>query len=137
MAFTRIPLPKDTSKLRNGDTTEKIIGAAIEVHRRLGAGLLESVYEECFCHELTLRSIPYVRQKPLRVDYKGLKIDCAYRPDLLVDDTVIVELKAADQNSPVFEAQLLTYLKLSGKRVGLVINFGVPVLKDGIIRRVN
>jgi GxxExxY protein len=107
------------------------------VHRQLGPGLLEAVYEQCFCHELTLRNIPYERQRPLRVEYKGLPIECAYRPDVLVDRKVIVELKAAEANSPIFEAQLLTYLKLSNRRVGLLINFGLPVLKNGIIRRVN
>jgi GxxExxY protein len=133
----QIPPSADYSKLRHGDITEKIIAAAIEVHRQLGPGLLESIYEQCLCHELTIRQVGFERQRALNVDYKGLKIECAYRPDLLVEDVVVVELKAAEQNLPIFEAQLLTYLKLSNRRVGLLINFGMPVLRNGIIRRVN
>lgn len=117
-------------------TTEQIIGAAIEVHRALGPGLLESAYEECLCHELNLRKIPFERQKPLPVEYKGVKLDCGYRLDLLVDNSVVVELKAVETIEPIHEAQLLTYLKLGGWRLGLLINFNVPVLKDGIRRRV-
>jgi len=116
--------------------TEAIIGAAIEVHRVLGPGLLESAYEECLCHELTLRQIPFERQRPLPVEYKGLHLDCGYRLDLLVADTVVVEIKAIESILPVHEAQLLTYLKLGGWKVGLLINFHVSVLKQGIRRRV-
>lgn len=116
--------------------TEPIIGAAIEVHRQLGAGLLESTYEECLCHELHLRGIRFMRQLELPVSYKGLKLACGYRIDLLVEDTVVVELKAVEQLLPVHEAQLLTYLHLANKPVGLLINFNVPLLKDGIRRRV-
>ena len=133
----QIPPSAGYSKLRHGDVTEKIIAAAIEVHRHLGPGLLESIYERCLCHELTMRNVRFERQQPMDVEYKGLKVDAAYRPDLLVEDVVIVELKSAEQNLPIFEAQLMTYLKLSNKRVGLVINFGLPVLRNGIIRRVN
>ena len=133
----QIPPPADYSKLRHGDVTEKIIAAAIEVHRHLGPGLLESIYERCLCHELTMRNVCFERQQPMDVEYKGLKVEAAYRPDLLVEDVVIVELKSAEQNLPIFEAQLMTYLKLSNKRVGLVINFGLPILRNGIIRRVN
>jgi GxxExxY protein len=116
--------------------TEQIIGAAIEVHRVLGPGLLESAYEECLCHELRLRSVPFERQRPLPVEYKGIKLECGYRPDLLIADAVVVEIKAIESIEPIHEAQLLTYLKLGGWKLGLLINFNVPVLKDGIRRRV-
>ncbi len=116
--------------------TEAIIGAAIKVHRTLGPGLLESAYQECLCRELSLREIPFQREVALPVCYEGVLLDCGYRLDLVVADSVIVELKALDHLMPVHEAQLLTYLKLSGKRVGLLINFNVPLLKDGILRRV-
>jgi GxxExxY protein len=116
--------------------TEKIIGAAIEVHRELGPGLLESAYEECFCHELHLRDLTFRRQVELPVAYKGLKLDCGYRLDVVVEDAVIVELKSIEQISPIHQAQLLTYLRLAGKKVGLLINFNVAVLKNGIVRRV-
>jgi GxxExxY protein len=116
--------------------TEPIIGAAIDVHRELGPGLLESAYEECFCHELRLRGLNFQRQVELPVAYKGLKLDCGYRLDVVVEDAVIVELKSIEQISPIHEAQLLTYLRLSGKKVGLLINFNVAVLKNGIVRRV-
>lgn len=117
--------------------TEKIIGIAIEVHRTLGPGLLESAYEECSCYELSQLGISFIRQAPLPVVYKGVRLDCGYRMDIVVDDTVIVELKAVEKMHPVFEAQLLSYLKLADKRVGLLINFHVPVLKDGLKRIVN
>ena len=116
--------------------TEAIIGAAIEVHRTLGPGLLESTYEECLCHELRLRGIPFERQRPLPVTYKGLDLECGYRLDLLVHDAVVVEIKAVEALQPIHEAQLLTYLKLGGWTVGLLINFNVPFLKNGIRRRV-
>lgn len=116
--------------------TEAIIGSAIEVHRSLGPGLLETIYEECLCRELALRQIPFERQRPLPVEYKGLRLDCGHRLDLLVDDQVVVEIKAVESLLPVHEAQLLTYLKLGGWKVGLLINFNVPVLKQGIRRRV-
>jgi GxxExxY protein len=116
--------------------TEQIIGAAIEVHRALGPGLLESAYEECLCQELRLRGVPFARQRPLPVEYKGKKLDCGYRLDLLVADAVVVEIKAVESIEPIHEAQLLTYLKLGGWKLGLLINFNVPVLKDGIRRRI-
>ena len=116
--------------------TDEIIAAAIEVHRHLGPGLLESAYEECLCRELQLRNVPFHRQIPLPVDYKGVKLDCGYRIDLLVNDEVILELKAIEKILPVHEAQLLSYLRLLNKRLGLLINFCVPVLKEGIVRRV-
>ncbi len=118
------------------ETTGAIIGAAIEVHRSLGPGLLENVYEECLCHELHLRNIPFQRQITIPVCYKGVKLDCGYRIDMLVASEVIVELKAIEQVLAVHEAQLLTYLRATGKKVGLLINFNVPNLRRGIIRRV-
>jgi GxxExxY protein len=125
------------SKLLHEELTEKIIGAAIEVHRALGPGLLESAYEECLCRELNLRGIPFQRQVPLPVEYKGVKLDCGYRLDLIVEDEVILELKCVEHLLPVHDAQLLTYLKLTRKRVGLTINFNVATLvKGGIVRKV-
>ena len=120
----------------NDQLTEKIIGFAIEVHRHLGPGLLESAYEECLCHELYLRGLSFERQVDLPVSFKGLRLDCGYKMDLVVDDAVVLELKCVERIAPVHEAQLLTYLKLSGKRVGLLINFNVPLLTQGIVRRV-
>ena len=117
--------------------TEAIIGAAIEVHRELGPGLLESAYELALVFELTRRGLRVSRQKPLPLIYKGHHLDVGYRLDLLVEDAVIVELKAVDQIAPIHHAQLITYLKLSGCSVGLLINFNVPLLKDGIVRLVN
>jgi GxxExxY protein len=116
--------------------TEAIIGAAIEVHRLLGAGLLESAYERCLRHELTLRGIPFVHQQELPVEYKGLQLDCGYRLDLVVAGLVVVEIKSVEKLEKIHEAQLLTYLRLGHWQIGLLINFNVPVLKDGIKRRV-
>jgi len=116
--------------------TAAIIGAAIEVHRQLGPGLLESAYEQCLCHELHLRGLPFKCQVNLPVSYKGLQLDCGYKIDVIVNDEVIVELKSVERILSVHEAQLLTYLKLSGKRVGLLINFNSSLLTQGIIRRV-
>ena len=130
------PHPAEPIKLIHGELSEQIIGAAIEVHRLLGPGLMESIYEECFCRELELRSIAFERQRPVDVEYKGIKIECALRPDLIVQDKIVVELKAAEHNIKLFEAQLMTYLKLTKKRVGLLINFGLPVLRQGVVRRV-
>ena len=116
--------------------TRDIISSAMEVHRALGPGLLESAYQACLCHELSLRNIPFVQQVELPVVYKGVKLDCGYRIDILISDRVIVELKTVQEILPVHEAQLLTYLRLTGKHVGLLINFNVAVLKNGIKRRV-
>ncbi len=113
-----------------------MIGAAIEVHRALGPGLLESAYEECLCRELSLRNMPFVRQLSLPVEYKGVKLDCAYRLDLLVASSVVVEIKAVSVLEPIHAAQLLTYMKLGGWSLGLLINFNVPILSDGIRRMV-
>jgi GxxExxY protein len=125
------------SKLLHEELTEKIIGAAIEVHRALGPGLLESAYEECLCRELNLRELSFERQVPLPVEYKGVKLDCGYRLDLIVQDVVILELKCVEHLLPVHDAQLLTYLKLTRKRVGIIINFNVATLvRGGIVRKV-
>ena len=125
------------SKLLHEDLTESVIGAAIEVHRALGPGLLESAYEECLCHELRLRNLAFQRQVPLPVEYKGVKLDCGYRLDLLVQNVLILEIKCLEHVLPVYEAQLLTYLKMTGKRVGLILNFNTLVLtRGGIVRKV-
>jgi len=118
------------------ELTKDIIGSAIEVHKELGPGLLESAYQTCLCHELSLRKIPFSQQVDLPVEYKGIQLDCGYRIDILIDKKIIVELKAITEMNPVFDAQLLTYMRLAGCRVGLLINFHVPVLKNGIKRRV-
>ena len=129
---------KDTKNPKRSDELSNlIIGAAIEVHRILGPGLLESAYEQCLCHELTLKDISFERQKPLPVTYKGISLDCGYRLDILVEKLVIVELKTVEHIEPIHEAQLLTYLKLSDLWLGLLMNFNVPVLKEGIRRLVN
>ena len=125
------------SKLVHEELTEKVIGAAIEAHRALGPGLLESAYEECLYREFNLRGRQFQRQVPLPVEYKGVKLDCGYRLNLIVQDEVILELKCADQLLPVHDAQLLTYLKLTRKRVGIIINVNVATLvKGGIVREV-
>ena len=122
---------------RSNELSKEIIGAAIEVHRALGPGLLESAYEACLCHELILRNIPFERQVPLLVEYKGVKLDCAYRLDILVDQRIVVELKAISEIQPIHEAQLLTYLRLRKLWLGLLINFNVSLLKQGLKRIVN
>jgi GxxExxY protein len=114
--------------------THEIIGAAIEVHRTLGPGLLESAYSEGLARKLSLRGIPYEREKPLPVVHKDVKLDCGYRIDFLVDGRVVVELKAIEALAPIHDAIVLTYLRLSGCKIGLLINFHVEVLKDGIKR---
>jgi GxxExxY protein len=119
---------------RDTEVTEKIIGAAIEVHRHLGPGLLESVYEAALAYELTQAGLAVERQKPVSVAYKGLRFDEGYRIDLLIGNAVVVELKCVDSVLPIHEAQLLSYLKLTGLKIGLLINFKVPVLKQGIKR---
>ena len=125
------------SKLLHEELTEKIIGAAIEVHRALGPGLLESAYEECLCHEFHLRGICFERQRPLPVEYKGVKLDCGYRLDLIVENKVILEIKCVEHVLPVHEAQLLTYLKMTGMRVGLILNFNIATLvRGGVVRKV-
>ena len=126
--------PKENTLTQTGPNrvTEAVIGAAIEVHRGLGPGLLESAYQECLCQELSLRNIPFDSQLELPVAYKGLRLECGYRVDLLIDDRVVVEVKAVEALLPVHQAQLLTYLRLGGWKLGLLINFNVPILKQGI-----
>jgi GxxExxY protein len=122
--------------LIHGEITDTILAAVVEVHKVLGPGLLESVYEECLCHEMSLRGLTCRRQVELPITYKGLTLDAGYRLDVIVEGAVIVEVKAVEAILPVHEAQLLTYLRLTGKRVGLLINFNVAVAKEGIVRRV-
>jgi GxxExxY protein len=128
-----------TEGTEEGDAvvSHEIIGAAVEVHRALGPGLLESSYQRCLCHELILRGVSFDREVPVSIDYKGLTIQAGYRIDLVVDDSVIVEVKATTTIEPIHKAQLLTYLKLTNHRVGLLINFNVERLVNGIRRIVN
>ena len=114
--------------------SEEIIGACIEVHRRLGPGLLESTYEKCLCHELTLRGLPFKHRHPVPLFYKGMRLDCGYRLDLIVDERIVVELKAVEQLLPIHVAQVLTYLKLLALNTALLVNFNVPSLRHGLRR---
>ena len=118
------------------ELSNQIIAAAIEVHRHLGPGLMESAYVQCLRHELTLRNIPFRSEIDLPVTYKGVHLDCAYRMDFVIDEKIVLELKAVDSLHPIHEAQLMTYLKLSGYRVGFLFNFNSAVLKNAIVRRV-
>jgi len=128
---------ENTEPIKNAnELTEIVIGCAIKVHRALGPGLLESEYEICLCRELSLRGIPLKRQVAILVEYKGVKLDCGYRADLIVGLKILVEIKAVDQLAPIHEAQLLSYLKLSGLNVGLLINFNERVLTHGVRRKV-
>ena len=127
-------LPLAGTETQRDALSKDVVGAAIEVHRALGAGLLESVYEECLCYELGCRDLNFQRQVVLPVSYKTIKLDCAYRMDIVVEDRLVLELKAVDKLLPIYEAQLLTYLRLSNLSTGLLINFNVPVLKDGLKR---
>lgn len=130
-----VPQNKRIVPLLEKDLTDKIIGAAIEVHRVLGPGLLESAYQLCLAQECKMQKILFEEQVALKLNYKGIALESGYRMDFIFDKRVVVELKAVEQVLPVHEAQLLTYLKLTGIRVGLLINFNTPVLKDGIYRR--
>jgi GxxExxY protein len=116
--------------------TERIVGLAIEVHKALGSGLLESAYEECLCYELSASGLTFRRQVPLPIQYKSVQLDCAYRADIIVDSKVLLELKAIERLMPVHRAQLLSYLRLSGLKTGLLLNFHVPLLRDGLVRMV-
>ena len=118
------------------ELTEAIIGAAMEVHRALGPGLLESTYEMCLCRELSIRGIPFERQVPIPLEYKGVELDCGYRADIVVDETILIEIKAIDSLLSIHDAQLLSCLKLGGWKIGLLINFNVELLKRGLRRRV-
>lgn len=128
---------KQGGEMDTDNISNRIIFAAIEVHRTLGLGLLESAYEECMCHELPLQGLAFERQKPLPVFYKGVNLDCGYRLDLVVENKVILELKSVIRFDPIHSAQLLTYLRLSGMKLGMLLNFNVPLMKDGIKRVVN
>ncbi len=123
----------DRHVINRNKITERIIGCAIEVHRYLGPGLLESIYENALCYEFDSNNIQYEKQVAIPIFYKGYKLG-DYRLDILVEDEVIIEIKAVDRTDPVFKAQLLSYLKVTGKKIGLLINFNVPVLKNGIKR---
>ena len=127
----------DANKTKCDELSNIIIGCAIEVHKQLGPGLLESAYESCLCHELTSRNIEVKRQELLPINYKGEQVDAGYRLDILVNDLVIVELKTIETILPIHRAQLMTYLKLSDKWLGLLINFNLKLLKQGIERIVN
>lgn len=116
------------------ELSNRVIGCALEVHRELGPGLLESTYEQCLAHELKLNGIRFELQHPLPVEYKGVRLDCGYRVDLLVEDKLIIELKSVEQIKGIHEAQLLTYMRLAGVKIGLLINFNVTKLKNGIKR---
>jgi GxxExxY protein len=122
--------------LMHEELSHEIIGAAIDVHRELGPGLLESAYEMCLCHELTLRNLAFERQIDVPVIYKGVRLDCGYRLDILVEQQIVLEIKCVQEVLPVHKAQLMTNLKLMDKRVGMLMNFNVPVMKDAILRRV-
>jgi GxxExxY protein len=117
-----------------GDTTQIIIGLAMRVHRRLGPGLLESIYQACLCHELRRAELPFRRQVPLRVRYDDVKLECGYVADIIVRDEVFLELKAVERMLPLFQAQLLTYMRLANCRIGLLINFNTVSLTDGLKR---
>ena len=122
----------ESMKIGVNDLVSEVIGCAIEVHKHLGPGLLESAYEACLCRELASKRLPFMRQVPLNIRYKGDDIDCAYRMDLVVDGALLLELKSTETMLPIHQAQIISYLKLSGLKQGLLINFNVRVLKDGI-----
>jgi GxxExxY protein len=136
MIFTT-ELTEPTEMMKDiNQLTETVIGCAIEVHRALGPGLLESAYETCLCRELSLQNLLFECQKPIALEYKGVKLDCGYRADIVVDRRLLLEVKAVDQLAAIHDAQLLSYLKLTGLNVGLLINFNVPVLTQGLRRKV-
>ncbi len=122
------------TRIQKGSLTDQVLGLAIEVHKTLGPGLLESAYEECLCYELEQSGLNHNRQVHLPVMYKGIQLECGYRVDIVVEDSLIIEVKAVNAMQPIYEAQILTYLKLTGIKTGLLINFNVPLLKDGIKR---
>jgi GxxExxY protein len=120
------------SKKEFTELSKKVIGCAIEVHKTLGPGLLESAYQQCLCHELRLNGIAFDVEKPLPVNYKGCRLDCGYRMDIVVEDEIIIELKSVEQLTRIHEAQILSYMKLTGMKQGFLINFNVSLLKDGL-----
>lgn len=123
-----------TEGICSKELASEVIGAAIEVHKTLGPGLLESIYERCLCHELCLREIKYVQQLEIPLRYKGMNLDCCYRLDMLVADQIVVEVKSVRTLEPIHTAQILTYLRLTGKRLGLLMNFNSPILSKNIKR---
>jgi len=132
MSFTENTTIMIDNRYKYSELTEKIIGCAIEVHKHLGPGLLESAYEDCLAYELKNLGLKVDRQKPIPLIYKEIKLDCGYRLDILVNDTVIIELKSVENLNEIHEAQILTYLKFANKELGLLINFNVKLLKNGI-----
>jgi GxxExxY protein len=123
--------------MNENEISKVVVDACFEIHKTLGPGLLESVYEECLCRELILRNLSFKRQEPVAVEYKGVKLNCGFRFDLLVEDLVVVEVKAVDKIMPVHKSQLLTYLKIMDKKLGLLVNFNEALIKHGINRVVN
>jgi GxxExxY protein len=130
------PQVRENSHLLHGKLSGEVIAAAVEVHRELGPGLLESAYQACLCHELSTRGIDFRTEVALPVDYKGIRLDCGYKMDLVVSGKIAIELKSVEKILPIHQAQLLTYLRLSRMRVGFLINFNVRMLRDGIARRI-
>lgn len=130
-------MPRPATAESLNQLTSRIIASAVDVHRALGPGLLESAYLACLTHDLRTHGVKVEQQRPLALTYRDLRIDCAYRPDLIVDDAVIVEVKALDALAPVHSRQLYTYLRLADCRVGLILNFGAQTMKSGIKRIVN
>ncbi|AQQ72533.1 GxxExxY protein [Limihaloglobus sulfuriphilus] len=125
-------MAKVNKNIQFSELSNRVIGCAIDVHKSLGPGLLESAYQQCLCHEFRLNNIKFEREKPLAVNYKGFHLDCGYRIDIVVENQIIIELKAIDLIKPIHEAQIISYMKLSGLRQGFLINFNVPILKDGL-----
>jgi GxxExxY protein len=125
-------MAKVNKNIQFSELSNKVIGCAIEVHKFLGPGLLESAYQQCLCHELRLKGIKFESEKPLAVNYKGYYLDCGYRMDIVIENELIIELKAVESIKPIHEAQMISYLKLSGLRQGFLINFNVGILKDGL-----
>ncbi|RJP72787.1 MAG: GxxExxY protein [Candidatus Abyssobacteria bacterium SURF_17] len=120
--------------MNEDELSNVVIGAAIEVHRCLGPGLLEAAYHQCLARELSLRNLRFETEKSIPVNYKGINLECGYRLDFMVEDKLIVELKAIEKMLPIYDAQMLTYLKLTGRKLGLIMNFNVPLLREGIKR---
>ncbi|MBN1126147.1 MAG: GxxExxY protein [Sedimentisphaerales bacterium] len=119
-------------KRKFSELSNKVIGCAIEVHKTLGPGLLESAYQQCLCHELRLNNLSFEMEKPQPVRYKGCRLDCGYRIDILIEEEIIVELKSVEKIKPIHEAQILSYMKLAEIKYGFLINFNVPLLKEGL-----
>jgi len=136
MSFNTENTKSTENRLYNHPLSHQVIGCAIEVHRHLGPGLLESAYEQCLAHELSLAGLDFNVHPPMPVEYKSIKLDCGYRPDIVVEDFLIIELKAVEQVAAIHRAQLLTYMRLADAPIGLLINFNTKLLKDGISKYV-